>query len=168
MKNQIFLIWIWCTDGNLWYSVVQYTERTRAPTSYVPWLRTVSSVAAPPRHPVPSISNTSVMYWMYSLLSVIFRLLYFYTLYYSDFLATTPLIWGFPFLPLFGQFCTLLGVLLLVNNWGSPKSPLSVKIYPLMTEVLKFEYVNAQNFKYGTTVECVKKLTHTAKNSRFS
>ena len=27
-----------------------------------------------------------------------------------------------------------------------------------MTEVLKFEYVKPQNFKYGTTVECVKKL----------
>ena len=26
----------------------------------------MSSVAAPPRHPAPSISNTSVMYWMYS------------------------------------------------------------------------------------------------------
>ena len=25
----------------------------------------MSSVAAPPRHPAPSISNTSVMYWMY-------------------------------------------------------------------------------------------------------
>ena len=25
----------------------------------------MSSVAAPPRHPAPSISNTSVMYWIY-------------------------------------------------------------------------------------------------------
>ena len=32
--------------------------------------------------------------------------------------------------------------------------------YPLMTHVLKFEYVKPQNFKYGTTVECAKKLTH--------
>ena len=31
--------------------------------------------------------------------------------------------------------------------------------YPLMTEVLKFEYVNEENFKYGTTVEWVKKLS---------
>ena len=35
-----------------------------------------------------------------------------------------------------------------------------VDYYPLMTEVLKFEYVNEEIFKYGTTVECAKKLTH--------
>ena len=27
-------------------------------------------------------------------------------------------------------------------------------------EVLKFKYVKPQNFKYGTTVECARKLTH--------
>ena len=35
-----------------------------------------------------------------------------------------------------------------------------VQLYPLMTHVLKFEYVKPQNFEYGTTVECAKKLTH--------
>ena len=34
--------------------------------------------------------------------------------------------------------------------------------YPFMTEVLKFKYVKPQNFKYRTTVECARKLTHSS------
>ena len=37
---------------------------------------------------------------------------------------------------------------------------ITVAAYPLMTEVLKFEYVKPQNFKHGTTVECARKLGH--------
>ena len=32
--------------------------------------------------------------------------------------------------------------------------------YPLTPDVLKFEYVKPQNFKYGTTVEWVSKVGH--------
>ena len=31
--------------------------------------------------------------------------------------------------------------------------------YPLKPQVLKFEYAKPQNFKYGTTVECARKLS---------
>ena len=31
--------------------------------------------------------------------------------------------------------------------------------YPLKPQVLKVEYVKPQNFKYGTTVECARKLS---------
>ena len=32
--------------------------------------------------------------------------------------------------------------------------------YPLTPDVLKFEFVKPQNFKYGTTVEWVSKVSH--------
>ena len=48
----------------------------------------------------------------------------------------------------------------LESPFGTERMAAAISIlYPLKPEVLKVEYVKPQNFKYGTTVECARKLS---------